>query len=253
MKQSRHKHISSPLHSFCRKHLTLRVFEGLINLLYPQQCPGCDKTVGKQDIFCSCCKTTIEPICEPFCPRCFLPYESGVSHLCPECRSNPPPFETAAAVFRYGGALARGVQRLKYGRQIHMGKPLGSLLAHHLAALNPEIIAPVPLEPKRLRARGFNQSYELIKGVREKTAVVIPNLLARKPGGSPQASKSFAERRNLKSSVFKVSKLKQIQDRRLVMVDDVMTTGATARACSAALVAAGAKSVSFLALARTQR
>lgn len=250
MKQLNQKPLSPALHTIFRK---FAFFEGLIDLLYSHRCPGCDKTVEKKDVFCSFCKTSIEPISEPFCPRCFLPYESGVSHLCIDCRNNPPPFETAAAVFHYGGAMARALQRLKYGRQVHLGKPLGSFLSHHLAALKPEIIAPIPLDPKRLRSRCFNQSYELIKGAFTENAVVIPCLLSRNPGVSPQASKTLAERRNLKSSIFKVKKPKKVAGRRLVLVDDVMTTGATARACSRTLLQAGAESVSVLVLARTPR
>ncbi len=256
MKNSIHKYFSDTILSFTSKQSKLFSFnfDGLLDLFYPHRCPSCNIPCKKPEIFCPTCRVGIEPIVEPLCPRCFIPYESGESHLCNSCRLNPPPFERAVAVFRYGGEIATAIQKYKYGGQVHLGRPLGSLLRHHLKALNPEIITPVPLDPVRLSRRGFNQSFFLIKGAARKTnSRLIPRLLMRVHRGSPQASKTISERKKLKSSVFGVRYPKLIKNRRVLLVDDVMTTGATARACSQAIIKAGAESVSVLVLARTVR
>lgn len=256
MKKIFHKHFSETILSFSRKHSKSFSFnfDGLLDLFYPHRCPSCNMPCKKPEIFCPTCRVGIEPIVEPLCPRCFIPYESGETHLCNSCRLNPPPFERAVAVFRYGGEIATAIQKFKYSGQVHLGKSLGSLLRHHLKALNPDIITPVPLDPARLSVRGFNQSFFLIKGATHKTkSHVLPRLLVRLRRGSPQAAKTISERKKLKPSVFAVRYPKLIRNHKVLLVDDVMTTGATARACSQAIIQAGAESVSVLVLARTVR
>jgi len=256
MKKIFHKYFSETIFSLSSKQSKSFSFnfEGLLDLFYPHRCPSCNIPCKKPEIFCPTCRESIEPIVEPLCPRCFIPYERGDSHLCNSCRLNPPPFKRAVAVFRYGGEIATAIQKFKYSGQVHLGIPLGSLLRHHLEALNPEIITPVPLDPARLSGRGFNQSFFLIKGATRKTkSRIIPRLLMRLHRGSPQAAKTISERKKLKSSVFAVRYPKLIRNRRVLLVDDVMTTGATATACSRAIIKAGAESVSVLVLARTVR
>lgn len=229
-------------------------FSGLLDLIYPHRCPACGELCQKNEVFCPLCQISVEPIGEPLCPKCFMPHEAGKSHICLDCLSQPPPFERAVAVFRYGGELATAILRLKYGRRPHLARPLGSLLAHHLAAMEPDVVTPVPLTTAHLRKRGFNQSLELIKGANLSPEIpILPSLMARTGHGAPQARKTLQERKKLRVKEFRVRRPHRIKKRNVLVVDDVMTTGATARACSQALLQAGAKTVSVLVLARTAR
>ena len=229
-------------------------FSGLLDLLYPHRCPGCGELCQKEAVFCTVCRISVEPIREPLCPKCFMPHDAGESHLCLDCLAHPPPFDRAVAVFRYGGELAIAIQRLKYGPRPDLARPLGSLLTHHIAAMEPEVITPVPLTKAHLRKRGFNQSLELIKGANlAGRFLILPGLMARTGRGTPQARKTLKERKKLRVKEFRVRHPQRIKNRSVLVVDDVMTTGATARACSLALLKAGARKVSFLVLARTAR
>ena len=220
--------------------------------VFPRRCPGCGAAVLPDQVFCPTCITALHPIKEPLCPVCFLPFESGPNHLCGRCLNDPPPFERAVALFEYGGSAAQAVKRLKYAGALDAAAGLGRLMAGHLAALEPDLVCPVPLHPKRLRRRGFNQAMELARQACKAARLPAPRpLLARVGDPTPQASKSMAERSRMAASRFRLRlPARRVAGKRIVLVDDVVTTQATVRAASRLLVAAGAQ-VSVLALART--
>lgn len=194
---------------------------------------------------------SIHPITAPLCPTCFLPYPSGESHPCAWCIKTPPPFERAVALFEYGGAVAQAIRRLKYGANLEAARPMGRLMAGHLAALNPDLVTPMPLDRRRLATRGFNQSMELARLACAEAGRPAPKiLLHRTRSMPPQASLTLAQRRQIPDSLFAVSRPRAVEGRKVLLIDDVITTTSTARAASKALVRAGA-SVQVLALART--
>jgi len=194
---------------------------------------------------------SIHPITTPLCPTCFLPYPSGENHPCSWCIQTPPPFHRAVAVFEYGGAVAQAIRRLKYGANLEAARPLGRLMAGHLAAMAPDVVAPMPLDRHRLAHRGFNQSMELARFACAEAGLRGPKvLLHRTTSRQPQASLTLAQRRRIPASTFAVSMPNAVAGRRILLIDDVITTTSTARAASRALVQAGA-SVEVLALART--
>ncbi len=218
--------------------------------IWPPRCIGCGRLLADPaQVFCSTCSHTILPISPPLCPTCFLPFEAGESHICAACLRDPPPFERAVAVFEYGGAVASAIRRLKYGPAEWIARELGSLLAGHLAALDPDLVCPVPTHPAAVRRRGFDHALELARWACRAAGLPGPRMLLDRMGSpEPQAAKSLAQRRRLGASAFTLRRA--VAGRHVVLVDDVLTTTATARAASRVLVRAGAR-VSVAVVART--
>ncbi len=218
--------------------------------IWPPRCLGCGRLLRESSqAFCTACADTVLPISPPLCPRCFLPFEAGDSHVCAACLRDPPPFELAVAVFEYGGAVASAIRRLKYGPAEWIARGLGRLLAGHLAALDPELVCAVPTHPATVRRRGFDHALELARWACKTAGLPRPHTLLERTGPeTPQAAKTLAERRRLGPSAFALRQ--DVAGRHVVLVDDVLTTTATARAASRVLARAGAR-VSVAALART--
>jgi len=178
----------------------------------------------------------------------------GRSHLCSECLADDPPFLGLVSPFVYGGALAAAIGRLKYGGAAWLARPLGRLFAELVPT--PEkgsVVVPIPLAPSRLRARGYNQT-ALIAGhlCRNWPTSLETGLLARVTSGPAQASLSRAERLIAPRGAFVARLPRRYKGRSIVLVDDVVTTGATVRAASHALIAAGAQNIRVVCLARSQ-
>jgi len=204
--------------------------------------------------FCPECAETLLVARSPRCPRCATTYDSGgVDRYCGTCLLDTPPFESAVAPFLYGGAMAAAISRLKYSGATWIAAPLGNLLAGVELASRPTVIVPVPLHPRRVVERGFNQA-TLLAGplARRHTVPLDTSALARVEDTAPQARQARAERLHALRGAFAVRKPGRIEGARVLLVDDVVTTTATIRAASTALLGGGASSVSVVALARAE-
>jgi ComF family protein len=177
------------------------------------------------------------------------------------CLSRPPHFDRARAWAYYPREevvehpLRRVIQKFKYGRKVSLGKPLGRLMARgchdFLNDCQIDLIVPVPLHPKRLRWRGFNQSLLLANQMgRAYGLTVDPFVLTRTTATPPQTQLSEEERRRNVRAAFSVIPNKEITGKRFLLVDDVYTSGSTVNECSRTLKRAGARAVYVLTLAR---
>jgi ComF family protein len=182
-----------------------------------------------------------------------------VDSLCGQCRLGEPEFDMARSYGLYTGNLRKAILQLKFHRREHLAIRLGALLARPFEALSASdsaIVAPVPLHPSRRRQRGFNQAELLARGLvrrlrRERRGLQFAaSLLRRIRPTLPQVGLSLSARRENVSGVFSVARPELVRNRPVVLVDDVMTTGATLSACAAALKRAGASPVLALSLAR---
>jgi ComF family protein len=178
--------------------------------------------------------------------------------ICPACIRRPPVFASARALgpYRTGSAdanvLARTVQCLKYQGHRALAVPLAELLASSYPFATDAVVVPVPLHPARLRARGFNQALLLARGLaRRRGLVLAPRLLRRVRATTEHAGLGAEARRRNVDAAFLVRPEPAVADRALVLVDDVLTTGATADACARALLAAGARRVDVFTVGRT--
>ena len=223
--------------------LLLRSF---VDLLLPARCAACSTPLGHERPFCEPCWQSVTPI-GAACPRCAEP---GWQELCPECRRQPPPFAGVSPVFLYGGQLAVALLRFKYARAGHLARSLGALLVPELRRLREAqpgiLIVPVPLHPRRLRQRGYNQSALLARAACGEGPAL--RALARVRPTAPQAGLDREQRRLNLRGAFRADP--RVRGCPVLLVDDVLTTGATAAACSEALLEAGATSVRALVLAR---
>jgi ComF family protein len=219
----------------------------LLDLLYPPRCAACGEP-AEGGPFCEPCAEALEPV-GPGCRRCGAP---GPDDQCGGCLAAPPAFAAVRAGGLYGGPLAEAVQALKYGGRPAVARPLGAWLAA-LAAVPPgAVVVALPLARRRRIARGYDQ------------AALLAGHLARAAGGrrlrgalrriretSPQVGRSRAGRaRNVAGAFAAVPRA--VRGLELWLVDDVVTTGATADAAARALLGAGARSVTVVALARAE-
>ncbi|NCO67972.1 MAG: amidophosphoribosyltransferase [Nitrospirae bacterium CG_4_10_14_0_8_um_filter_41_23] len=221
------------------------------NTLYPSRCPLCGSApdVFSHSPICASCWSKIKKYTGPSCRICAMPFSSEYSNICWQCLKKAPPFLRAINYGLYEGILAEAINQLKFYGVKRLSKPLGRLL-HSLDLPETDGIVSVPLNTKSLRERGFNQSL-LIARVTSKNIRVplLMDILLKKRETPPQIGLSAKERLlNLKNA-FEVKG--NIKGLRLLLVDDVMTTGATVTECSKELMKAGAKEVIVLTLARS--
>ncbi len=237
--------------------------------MFPSACALCHEPLeeaGTLDV-CAACWAGLAPWTGPACPRCGLPFASDVAldaakPFCAECRSGEHPFDAARSFGVYRDQLRRAILHLKFRPRERWGKRLGGLLAQTWES-NGEIfgaeaaaIIPVPLHPDRRRERGYNQAEALARGLvaalarKQHRHRLDTRCLVKTLATQPQTGLSWAQRRDNVSGAFAVPDPGSVKDRSLVLVDDVMTTGATLSACAAALKAAGARRVVAITLAR---
>jgi ComF family protein len=231
-------------------------FGSIVDLLFPPRCPACETRVARPD-FCPPCRARIPPIAAPFCPLCGVPFAGpGPGHLCARCVSRRPRFSLARACAAYEpqtpNPLIEVLQRLKYRRDVSVAKILAAYMTERLPlAIDHDLIVPVPLHRQRLRWRGFNQSVVLARAVgRAVRRPVDPLVLARVRATPPQVGLGLPERRRNVRRAFAVRRPEALRGRRVLLVDDVMTTGATADDCARSLRHSGARQVDVLVLAR---
>lgn len=231
------------------------LWQAALDLLLPLRCPACDSIDRSQPGrlgFCELCWHSVEPVFEP-CQRCGVP---EAAPLCGRCRGALPGFDSARAPLLYGGQLAVAIQRAKYNDQSQLCSVLGRGLRRILMgglAERVDLALPVPLHRRQLARRGFNQAALLCRAAVKGTGLRAHyGLLLRRRETPRQAGSSLLQRRNNVAGAFGVDPGGRgpIAGRRVLLVDDVMTTGATAEACSAALYEAGAAEVHVLTLAR---
>lgn len=223
--------------------------DGLRRLL-GERCIGCGADAAGHGL-CSPCRTSLPRLPESLCPVCAEP--THASAICGECLARPPAFRTTLAAVLYDHPVDAWVKALKYGGVLAAGRALGGLLAEHLrfTAL-PDVIVPMPLSAARLRERGFDQVREIVAQLPgELRSRVDGRILRRERDTAAQAGLPLEERRRNVSGAFRADT--PLPGLRIALVDDVMTTGATADAAAGALMAAGAASVDVWVVARALR
>lgn len=237
-----------------------------LDAIYPPRCRFCKAYLEEGDAacFCAACRRRIRLIGSPLCTTCGRPFAGAgrEDHRCGECLVRRPFFARARAWACYSrdaeepDPLREVIQRFKYGRRVSLGKPLGRLMAAGCRGLFPEGsldgLIPVPLHPKRLRWRGFNQALVLAREVSRRWELPLhPFALARLKETLPQTELGEEERKRNVRGAFAVASREAVAGKRLLVVDDVYTSGATVNECARALLRGGAKEVSVLTLART--
>jgi ComF family protein len=231
----------------------------VLDILYPPACLACRKATAAHHAHCPECWGEMRFIERPYCERLGTPFAQDLRTpglISPEAMADPPVFGRARAVVRYDdGPARRLVHRLKYSDRLELARPMGAWMARAGAEILAEadLIVPVPLHRFRLMSRRFNQAATLAHSVSQASAVPVDSqALVRTKPTPPQVGLSRPQRAGNVQGAFRLAEeaKPKIFGARIVLVDDVLTSGATANAASRALLRGGAKSVDVLVFAR---
>jgi ComF family protein len=222
--------------------------KGLVDFFFPSRCLGCGRW---GDLICEKCFLDLPRIVPPVCSKCGRPESSG--GLCPGCWSTPPSIDGIRSVFRFEGVVRKAIHQLKYYDLKTISKDLAKILYDYITfnKLEYEVIVPVPLHKKRLRHRGYNQSLLIARELGKLTNNdVLTDVLVRVKEGVSQARTTGVQQRmkNVKDA-FSYQGYSAM-NRKVILIDDVCTSGATLESCAEALKSAGAETVWGLTIAR---
>lgn len=232
-----------------------------LDFLFPPLCHICRefiKDAGELHI-CAKCHDNLPLITPPFCTICGIPFSgAGCNHLCGQCQTNPPSFERARAHLLYRDAASDMIHLFKYRYKTHLRRPLALLalngLAEFIHSRAFDVIIPVPLHHSRLRSRGFNQA--LLLGDLFSSRLSLPllaNGLIRIRPTEPQIDLTAEDRRINVKGAFETNRAASVLGKKILLLDDVMTTGSTVNECARALKKVGAASISVITIARATK
>jgi ComF family protein len=227
-----------------------------LDLVFPALCPVCDAMLGegRHDPLCGACWSAIPRLGPPCCRRCGVPLASALVPECGGCLADPPAWDWARAAADYGGVVREAIHALKFGGRRSLARPLADVILTQCAdalAAGVSGLVPVPLARDREQARGYNQAALLAEAIAAGVGVrVRARWLARVRATRPQSDLGAAERSANVRGAFAADPAAAGQH--VVVVDDVLTTGATAAECARTLRAAGAVRVGVLTVARVR-
>ena len=233
-----------------------KALEPLRSLFFPAHCAGCARRVEEGIDWCEACAVGIERVKPPRCETCSQPYDGMTSEFtCPNCRDQEFSFVCAVTVTRSHQTMRDVLHRLKYNREMWLARVLARVQSEGFADPRFEGIAfdalvPVPLHPRRLRERQFNQAAILAQHLSKSSKIPAREVLRRtRYTGTQTRLNRKARRQNLRDA-FSLRQNVDVTDLDLLLVDDVLTTGSTLDACAAILLENGARSVRALTVAR---
>jgi ComF family protein len=236
-----------------------RIATAALDLVLPPTCVLCPEPVDEPGLLCGACFGELSTIGEPCCGCCGAPFElawhAAEGDLCQRCVDVPPPYHRARAALIYDKASQRLVLPFKHGDRTEFAVILARLMARAGARLlrEADILVPVPLHRGRLFVRRYNQSALLAQALGGMSGRrVVVDALSRRRVTESLGGKSVAERREEVAGAFAVRprRVGEVEGRRILLIDDVMTSGATASACAEILLEAGAEAVDVLVAVR---
>lgn len=228
--------------------------KNILHDLFPPTCLLCGAASRSPLDLCRGCRNDLPPNANG-CGRCALPLQRTAAEetLCGQCQKDPPRFDRCLSPFIYRYPLSNMIGRLKFNNSLAHGRLLADLLAAHVVASEielPELLIPVPLHPRRLRERGFNQAAVIARGLSRRLRLPVDDGSLRRTRATPSQT-SLDQRDRLRNVRGAFTLVRQPAASHVAVVDDVVTTGATAGELAGLLKAAGVKRVDVWSCART--
>jgi len=238
--------------------LLQRTYKNLLEFIWPRFCINCKKKLQiNQAIFCKDCINRINYIHFPYCNICGDPVDGDVrqSYTCHYCNHRRPHFSMARSAIRFDAIAKKAIYELKYNKETYVGKNLAELAVQTVEQEYKNVIFDyityIPLHKRRVRQRTFNQSKVIAQYIAKMLQVnMAPDLLIRSKYTNTQTLLNFQQRKKNISGAFKATNIPKLENKTILLVDDVMTTGATVNECSKTLKKAGALNVYVITVAR---
>jgi competence protein ComFC len=228
-----------------------------VSLFYPPVCEGCGTNVDSAKYLCGECQAGAPRIVPPFCGKCAEPFAGAItgSFVCSNCADQTLHFDAAVAGYRARGLVRRLIHEFKYHHRLYLRHVIGDWLAVVLEdpRIDPkrfDAIVPVPLHPAKRRERGFNQAALLARSLSGRTSLPVVLALERVRYTQTQTAFDRAERMQNLYNAFRLRRREDVQGLRVLLVDDVLTTGSTLSECARVLKRAGASCVYAVTAAR---
>ncbi|MEY2555356.1 MAG: hypothetical protein QOF93_500 [Verrucomicrobiota bacterium] len=236
---------------------TPSLFRGIASLLYPPSCTICSASVDLGEYICQECEAKVSRIVPPFCEKCSEPFDGAITttFACANCVHRVLHFDAAVSAYRSRGIVRHVILNFKYGRQIHLRHLVARWLVtalddERLRERSFDAIVPVPLHPAKQRERGFNQAALLAEWLGTHMALPLRPVLQRVRFTTTQTAFDRAERMQNLRNAFRLRKNGDVRKLRVLLIDDVLTTGSTLSECARVLKEAGAQSVYAATAAR---
>ena len=240
----------------------MSILKDILNFLLPPRCINCGKIINDENGICTECFNQITFISEPYCSCCGLPFDKTIgvnkNMLCPKCvKQSKKNFRYSRSAIKYETISKNMILAFKFADKTENVKVFAKwlkLAGKDIFEEGADVFIPVPLHYRRLVERKYNQSALLAKELSALTSIPTNfDSLVKHKATKPQVSFTSAGRRKNIKGAFSVKYAEKIKDKRVVLIDDVNTTGSTLNECAKVLLKAGAKSVDFLTLARVYR
>ncbi|MDI6785643.1 MAG: ComF family protein [bacterium] len=245
----------TPKNWYTLSKLLNNFYNKLLDFLFPSYCEICNQRLQNEKYICQKCLKKVKYINSNTCSLCGKEFNLPVSSLCKDCKNNKRYFKEARAIGRYEGVLKDYIHLLKYCNKPYLKVLFPDIVKDYAKWIKNyqfDYIMPIPLHPKKLRKRGYNQAELFAKYLSKAYKIeYYKDNLTRKKETLPQINLDKKERlRNVKSS-FIVKYKEKVKDKSILLIDDVYTTGATVNECSKELKESGVKKIIVLTLARS--
>ncbi len=233
------------------------LFRAAVSLFYPPICEGCGGAVEANQYLCDECQRRAPRIVPPFCEKCAEPFAGAIDgpFACGNCANQTLHFDAAIAGYRARGVVRRLIHEFKYQQRIYLRHVIGDWLAAALQdpRLDPaqfDVIVPVPLHPAKQRQRGFNQAELLARSLSARSGLPVELAMERVRFTETQTAFDRSERMENLHNAFRLRQGRDVRGSRVLLVDDVLTTGSTLSECARVLKRAGASCVYAATAAR---
>lgn len=224
----------------------------ILQTLFPKTCPICDKALRYGEDICSACSGRIRYIKEPRCKKCSKQLGDDEAEYCVDCNRSKHIFKSGIAAFLYDDVISKSIYRFKYhNRRTYAefyGKAIANRYGKTIRGWNADIIVPVPIHERKRVKRGYNQAELIAKALEKELGIRADcSYLVRVANTRPQKEMDKWERKKNLENAFKLDR-NVVEYRKIILVDDIYTTGSTIDECARTLMAGGAKEVNFVSL-----